>query len=125
MDIEENVFQEDSLDEPLDGEDVGSAGNPEELEVNQTMVRKSAAHRTIAPKYEDPNILKTKKYKKSKKLDLYQEKQCFNDGDGFSLTISEYEDIAQRLDESMKQLETVRDALSTKENLIKLREKVD
>ncbi len=76
MDIEVNVFYEESHNEALDGEDVDSAGNPEDIEVNQTMVRKSAARRGIAPQYEDPNILKTKKYKKTKKLDLYQEKQC-------------------------------------------------
>lgn len=41
------------------------------------------------------------------------------------MTISEYEDIASRLDDSLKQLEFVRDAISTKENLRELRQKVD
>jgi len=47
-----------------------------------------------ANNYQDPNVLKNDKVrKKNKKLNIYNEKQAQNE-DGFSLTISEYEDIA-------------------------------
>ena len=53
-------------------------------------------------RHQDPNALKNDKLRRrNKKMRLYDEKQAQN-GDGFNLTISEYEDIAQRLDESMK-----------------------
>jgi len=39
--------------------------------------------------------------------------------------VSEYDDIANRLEESLKQLELVRDTLSTKDNFTELRRKVD
>jgi hypothetical protein len=41
------------------------------------------------------------------------------------LTVSEYDDIAARLDDSISSLDLVNDALSTKENLVQLRQKVD
>jgi uncharacterized protein Yka (UPF0111/DUF47 family) len=41
------------------------------------------------------------------------------------LTVSEYDDIANRLEESLKQLELVRDTLSTNDNFTELRRKVD
>ena len=40
------------------------------------------------------------------------------------MTISEYEEIAQRLEQSMKQLDLVNDALNSKENLKNLRDRV-
>ena len=41
------------------------------------------------------------------------------------MTVSEYDDIAARLDDSISSLDLVNDALSTKENLVQLRQKVD
>jgi len=48
-----------------------------------------------------------------------------NPQESFNLTSSEYGDVAHRLDDSLKQLENVNTALSTKSNLINLRDKVD
>lgn len=45
--------------------------------------------------------------------------------EGFNLTVSEYKDVEQRLDDSMASLDLVRDALSTKSNLVNLKEKVE
>ena len=42
----------------------------------------------------------------------------------YKVTISEYEEIAQRLEQSMKQLDLVNDALNSKENLKNLRDRV-
>jgi hypothetical protein len=42
----------------------------------------------------------------------------------FKLTISDYEEIAQRMESSLKQLQMVRDATSVSENLEPLREKI-
>lgn len=43
----------------------------------------------------------------------------------FKLSISEYDEIAQRLENSIKQLEIVRDALQSPDNLANLRQKID
>ena len=43
----------------------------------------------------------------------------------FKLSISEYDEIAQRLEGSIKQLEMVRDALQSPDNLANLRQKID
>ena len=40
------------------------------------------------------------------------------------MTISDYEEIAQRMESSLKQLQMVRDATSVSENLEPLREKI-
>ena len=41
------------------------------------------------------------------------------------MTISEYEEIAQRLEQSLKQLDLVNDALQSKENLKNMKEKIN
>ena len=43
----------------------------------------------------------------------------------FKLSISEYDEIAQRLEGSIKYLDMVRDALQSVENLTNLRQKID
>ena len=43
----------------------------------------------------------------------------------FKLTISEYEEIAQRYEESNQLLDVIRDALESKENLKNMRERVE
>ena len=48
---------------------------------------------------------------KSRKKDKYE-----GNPRGFKLTVTDYDDIANRLEESLKQLYLVRDTLSTKEN---------
>ena len=48
-----------------------------------------------------------------------------NNNPPLMLTISEYEEIALRLDESLKHLSLIVDALSTPENLEALRPKVE
>ena len=56
----------------------------------------------------------------------YQSSQTSNDNNNqFALTISEYEEIASRLEDSQKLLELVNDTISTPENLENMRQIVE
>ena len=51
--------------------------------------------------------------------------QTTENGNHYMLSISEYEEIARRLEDSHKQLDLVLDAIATPENLENLRPKVE
>ena len=65
-------------------------------------------------------LLKNVKYTDTSKI-LKKE----NPQEKFRLTHSEYEEITRRLEDSKSQVDLIRDALSSKANLLALREKIE
>jgi hypothetical protein len=106
MDLEDNPFDNEQEDIDEDGCEV----MPQPHIEDQIM-------QDDAPK---DLLLKNVKYTDTSKIlkkDNPQEK--------FRLTHSEYEDITRRLEDSMVGINLIKDALSSKQNLLALREKID
>lgn len=145
MDLEENPLNNDGEEEYIDDEfenefiEQQIELDPAKVSLSQKKKQAPQEEKAVQPRMHnklkyiqaDHYIKKHQKITEKFSGDSMQKEmganmsETSNPQESFNLTSSEYGDVAHRLDDSLKQLENVNTALSTKSNLINLRDKVD